>query len=45
MGTHSVPMIATISRTVTAPHVAGLLREGAGWTIAASQNVMRALRK
>ena len=38
MGTHSVPMIATTSRTATAAHVAGLLPEGAGWAIAASLN-------
>jgi hypothetical protein len=40
METHSVLMIATMSRTATVPYLAGLLREGAGWAIAASQSVM-----
>src|SRR5580658_7219187 len=37
MGTHSVPMIATTSRTVTRLHLAGLLPPGACLAMAASQ--------
>ena len=50
MGTHSVPMIATVSRTATAPHVAGLLPDEAvlghrslSECDARSQKVMRAV--
>jgi hypothetical protein len=39
MGTHSVPMIAMLSSTAAAPRVAGVLREGAGWAIAVSQDL------